>query len=155
MDYITDAHQAELNAERLMREWGFSDAVATTGGADGGIDVRAKGALAQVKWKGGVTGRPDLQRLYGARGSGTEQLIFFSAAGYSAQAVEYANQIGMALYTYDPTGTATLVSARGASATATDAHPVISWRMAGVICVITLAVTGAIALLILTAAHFK
>lgn len=155
MDYITDAHQAELNAERLLSEWGFTDAVATTGGADGGIDVRATGALAQVKWKGGVTGRPDLQRLYGARGSGTEQLVFFSASGYSSQAVEYANQIGMALYTYDPTGAATLVSARGVNPSTTEVRPGISWRMTATICAIIVAVASAVALLIITAAHFQ
>ncbi|MBB0998291.1 restriction endonuclease [Dietzia maris] len=105
MEYITDPHKAEKNATQLMRQWGFADAVAGTGGADGGVDVRSKRALAQVKWKGGVVGRPDVQRLVGARGTGSEALIFFSASGYSAQAIEYADQVGVALFTYDPTGT--------------------------------------------------
>lgn len=87
-----------------MRSWGFTDAVATTGGSDGGIDVRSSRALAQVKWKGGVTGRPDVQNLYGARGAGTEQLLFFSASGYSDQAIAYADQLGIMLMTYDPLG---------------------------------------------------
>lgn len=104
MKYIIDAHEAELRAADNLKRWGFSDAVATTGGTDGGIDVRSKRALAQVKWKGGATGRPDCQRLVGARGNGTEQLFFFSASGYSAQAIEYADQVGMALFTYDPVG---------------------------------------------------
>lgn len=106
MEFITSAHQAELNAQALMRSWGLFDAQAGAGGADGGIDVRSKRALAQVKWKGGATGRPDCQRLVGARGNGTEQLFFFSASGYSAQAIEYADQVGMALFTYDPVGAA-------------------------------------------------
>lgn len=87
-----------------MRSWGFTDAVATTGGADGGLDVRSSRALAQVKWKGGVTGRPDVQNLYGARGAGTEQLFLFSASGYSDQAITYADQVGILLMTYDPLG---------------------------------------------------
>ncbi|GAA1053909.1 restriction endonuclease [Dietzia natronolimnaea] len=110
MQYITTPHQAELNAALRMREFGYSDAVAGGGGADGGIDVRSSRALAQVKWKGGVTGRPDCQKLVGARGTGTEQLFFFSASGYSAQAIEYADQVGMALYTYDPVGAAEAVN---------------------------------------------
>ncbi|WP_139319467.1 restriction endonuclease [Gordonia sp. CNJ-863] len=104
MHYITTPHQAELNAQDQMRSWGFVDAVATTGGSDGGIDVRSSRALAQVKWKGGVTGRPDVQNLYGARGAGTEQLLFFSASGYSDQATTYADQVGILLMTYDPLG---------------------------------------------------
>lgn len=35
MAFITTPHQAELNAASKMREWGFADARATTGGADG------------------------------------------------------------------------------------------------------------------------
>ncbi|MCA4995111.1 restriction endonuclease [Tsukamurella tyrosinosolvens] len=104
MRYITTPHEAELNAAEVMRSWGYEDAVATTGGADGGIDVRSSRALAQVKWKGGVTGRPDVQNLYGARGNGTQRLFFFSASGYSDQAVAYADDVGIGLFTYDPSG---------------------------------------------------
>lgn len=105
MDYITTPHQAELNAAEVMRGWGYIDSVATTGGADGGIDVRSKGALAQVKWKGAVAGRPDLQRLFGARGKDTDKaLFFFAASGYSKGAIEYANQVGITLCVYDPLG---------------------------------------------------
>lgn len=57
MQPITDFHQAELNAAKAMRSFGFVDAVATTGGADGGLDVRSVRALAQVKWRGGTTGK--------------------------------------------------------------------------------------------------
>lgn len=104
MDYITTPHQAELNAADQMKRWGFLDAVATTGGSDGGIDVRSSRALAQVKWKSGVTGRPDVQNLVGARGNGTQQLIFFSASGYSQQAINYADEMHVLLMTYDPLG---------------------------------------------------
>lgn len=105
MDYITTPHQAELNAAEQMKLWGYLDAVATTGGADGGIDVRSSRALAQVKWKGGVAGRPDMQKLFGSRGTDTSKdLLFFAASGYSPQAVDYANQVAMGLYTYNPLG---------------------------------------------------
>lgn len=104
MQYITDAHTAELNAAEQVKLWGFTDAVATAGGADGGLDVCSSRALAQVKWKNGVTGRPDVQNLYGARGTGIQQLFFFSAAGYSQQAITYADEVGVLLMTYDPLG---------------------------------------------------
>lgn len=73
MQYITTPHQAELNAADKMKSWGFTDAVATTGGTDGGIDVRSSRALAQVKWKGGAAGRPEMQQLYGVRGTDTKE----------------------------------------------------------------------------------
>ncbi|MFB7876180.1 restriction endonuclease [Nocardia sp. NPDC056064] len=105
MKYITTASAAEQNAAVQMRVLGFSDARVTKSGADGGIDVRATGAVAQVKWRAGQVGRPDLQRLFGARGNRFElQLLFFAAAPYSAPARAYADEVGMALFTYDPTG---------------------------------------------------
>lgn len=105
MKYITTPHEAELNAAEKMRQMGFSDAQAAKPGADGGIDVRSKHALAQVKWRGGVAGRPDMQKLYGARGmDSSKQLFFFAASGYSKAAIEYANKVGIALYVYEPTG---------------------------------------------------
>lgn len=111
MDYITTPHQAELNAAAQMKLWGFPDAVATTGGSDGGIDVRSRTALAQVKWKGGVVGRPDCQKLVGAAAGDTRKaLVFFAASGYSRQAIEYANLVGISLFTYDPTGEVRLVN---------------------------------------------
>lgn len=105
MALISTPHEAELNAERHMRMWGYFDAVATTGGADGGIDVRSNRALAQVKFRGSRAGRPDVQRLVGAAaGDSTKVLLFFDYRGYSPQAVQYANQMGVGLYVYDTSG---------------------------------------------------
>lgn len=111
MKYIATAYEAEENAAVQLRSLGFSDARVTKSGADGGIDVRASGAIAQVKWRAGQVGRPELQRLFGARGKRFElQLFFFAASPYSTHAVSYANEVDMALYTYDPTGRITPVN---------------------------------------------
>jgi len=116
MQYITTPHQAELNAADKMKSWGFTDAAATTGGADGGIDVRSSRALAQVKWKGGAAGRPEMQQLYGARGTDNKKaLFFFAASSYSKAAVEYADEVGIGLFTYDPVGEMTAVNAHAAT----------------------------------------
>ncbi|WP_064444444.1 restriction endonuclease [Rhodococcus sp. YH3-3] len=116
MNYITTPHEAELNAAEKMKSWGFTDAVATTGGADGGIDVRSSSALAQVKWKGGAAGRPEMQQLYGARGTDTKKaLFFFAASSYSKAAVAYADEVGIGLFTYDPLGEVTAVNAQAAA----------------------------------------
>lgn len=151
MEYITTPHQAELNAAQLMRSWGFVDATATTGGADSGIDVRSRSALAQVKWKSGVTGRPDCQRLVGARGNGSERLFFFSASGYSAQAVEYADQVGIALFTYDPLGAAEAVNSEASrmlsGAIKAPLPPPTDWRLVAILTAVLIAVLSAAILL--------
>src|ERR1700730_13015875 len=112
MQYIQTAEQAEQNAAVQKRALGYSDAQVTSRGADGGIDVRATGAVAQVKWQGAQVGRPELQRLCGARGTmSAPQMFFFTASSYSTKAVEYADEVQMALFTYDPTGFLTPVNA--------------------------------------------
>lgn len=134
MRYITTPHEAELNAAEVMRSWGYEDAVATTGGADGGIDVRSSRALAQVKWKGGVTGRPDVQNLYGARGNGTQRLFFFSASGYSDQAVAYADDVGIGLFTYDPSGVVEAVNSVARTARRSEvAPPTTDWQFVAIL----------------------
>ncbi|MFC9767620.1 restriction endonuclease [Rhodococcus jostii] len=105
MEYITTPEAAERNAAARMRELGYADARVTGRGADGGVDVVSDRAVAQVKQESYQTGRPALQRLYGARGEDrSRDLLFFSAAGYSRQAVAYAGTVGIALFTYDVLG---------------------------------------------------
>lgn len=108
MQFITSARLAELNAQSKMRGLGFLDAIATPVGADGGIDVTSHYAVAQVKWKGAQAGRPELQQLHGA--SLGKQTLFFSAAGYTDQAIQYASKVGMSCYVYDPLGALELVN---------------------------------------------
>lgn len=131
MHFIQTPQEAEANAAVRMRELGFSDAQVTVGGADGGIDVQASTALAQVKWRGGMVGRPEVQALFGARGSNfSKQLIFFAASDYSQHAVEYADHAQIALFVYEPTGTLTaknrlaeqLLRARLSSPTGVNVH---------------------------------
>ncbi|MFN3008600.1 restriction endonuclease [Mycolicibacterium wolinskyi] len=108
---ITTPKQAELNAAEVLRSWGYVDAVSPMHGADGGIDVRSSQALAQVKFRSVKAGRPEIQNLWGAAaGEMPKALLFFDFKGYSPQAVEYANQMGISLYVYDQTGKVTPVN---------------------------------------------
>jgi hypothetical protein len=85
-----------------MKGNGWRDARVTSGGADGGIDIRARGAVAQVKrWQKKV-GRPDVQRLLGVATAERAKAIFFSSGGYSADAARFADQNGIALFTVCP-----------------------------------------------------
>ena len=100
-DPIYDWKQAEHFAADVLRSCGFRGARTTQGGADGGVDVRGPGVLAQVKHLNGAVGRPEVQRLRGARGDGSESLHFFSLSGYSAQAIAEAERLQVALWRYD------------------------------------------------------
>jgi hypothetical protein len=95
---------AELNAAAWMRYWGYDDAVADPGGADGGVDIRATRALGQVKYQGAPIGRPALQQLVGARKRASQRLLFFTGSSYSKAAREYADEMHIGLMVYDPWG---------------------------------------------------
>lgn len=108
---ISSWQQAELNAARWMRHWGFTDATARPGGPDSGIDVRASGVLGQVKYQATQVGRPELQRFVGARPYGsTAQLIFFTGSAYTTTAAAYAQEWSIALFTYRLDGAMTPVN---------------------------------------------
>lgn len=111
--HVLTPREAEEMAAHHMRQLGHPDASANPGrGADGGLDVTARHALAQVKFRGGRAGRPDLQRLYGARADRTDlELWFFTGPGYSDEAIEYADRHAMVLFTFDLAGALTPANA--------------------------------------------
>ncbi|MDQ1678792.1 MAG: hypothetical protein QOC93_3936 [Actinomycetota bacterium] len=116
---------AEENAAAWMRYWGHSDAACTPAGADGGIDVRARTAVAQVKFEAAQVGAPAVQRLVGARGlDHSLTLYFFSGAGFARPAVDYAEMMGIALFKYDLLGRMTPVSSAASTAIARAAESV-------------------------------
>ncbi|TCB94466.1 hypothetical protein E0H26_21380 [Micromonospora zingiberis] len=105
---IDSWQKAESNAADWMRYWGFADARVTEGGADSGVDVWSRAALAQVKCEAVQVGRPVLQRLVGARGRDVDKALFvFSGAGFSSPAVEYANEMDICLFKYTLAGAVT------------------------------------------------
>lgn len=100
-------------AEELSAEWirwmGFEGAAVTGAGADGGIDVFGSGRsgviAAQVKFEAVPAGRPKLQQLYGAGvAAGASTTAFFSSAGFTAQAIGWAGEVGMALFEFGVDG---------------------------------------------------
>lgn len=116
MGHIRSAREAELNAAVRMRELGYPDAEATPIGPDAGIDVVATGAVAQVKRESHAVGRPALQRLFGAAAGADVDLLFFSSSEYSRHAVEYADRVKIALFTYDVLGEICPANDRAAAA---------------------------------------
>jgi Holliday junction DNA helicase RuvB len=94
----------EQAAANNMRRFGFPDAAVTPSGADGGVDVRARGAVAQVKARNTATPRPDVQQLHGIASAEGKLGVFFSLAGYTAGAIEWAES-RVALFVLESTGT--------------------------------------------------
>jgi hypothetical protein len=96
---------AELLAAKWMVYWGYFDAEATPIGPDGGIDVRASGALAQVKYRNVKTSRSEINEFHGsAEGAGKDEL-FFSLSGYTQNAIQRANEKSIALFIFGADGT--------------------------------------------------
>ncbi|WP_235529216.1 restriction endonuclease [Phycicoccus sp. Root101] len=91
---------AEVLATEHLRSIGFRDAQRAPAGTDGGFDVEGRGVVAQVKYRTTAVGRPDVQRLVGANQHGA-QPVFYSRAGYSQSAIDYARQTGVALFEVD------------------------------------------------------
>lgn len=99
-----------LAAEHMRKRLGFRDAHVSVSGADGGIDVVSKKAIAQVKFHAGKTGAPDIQRLAGVAAGRRVKRLFFSSAGYTPRAVEAANASKVAIFLYDVTGKVTALN---------------------------------------------
>ena len=102
---IKTPRDAEIYAAEVMEATGFTNVVPTGLGADGGIDVESTEAIAQVKLEGRRSSREQLQRLYGIAAHRDVLAIFFSLGGYSAQAIQWAEETGMHLFEFEFDGT--------------------------------------------------
>jgi len=109
---LRSAFDAEAAACEWMRAFGFSDAVVTASGPDGGIDVQSSEAVAQVKMEAVKTSRPALQNLFGVAAADSKRAVFFSLAGYTREALSWASResVQMALFQFNFQGEAEPVS---------------------------------------------
>ena len=94
-----------------MRHLGFDDARCTGAGTDGGVDVRSREAVAQVKAQLTPVGRPELQALYGVARSEGRRPLFFSLMSYTTAALTWADEVGMPLFRFDHAGLVEAVNA--------------------------------------------
>lgn len=92
----SDWAEAEHLAAAALVSMGFADARVTGPGTDGGVDVRGRTVVAQVKYLGTPVGRPVLQQLIGAAGGARP--VCFSRNGFTKQASAYAQEAGIALF---------------------------------------------------------
>jgi hypothetical protein len=93
---IASWQDAELVAVEHMQHLGFTDAHPTQSGPDGGLDVIATNAAAQVKLHAVPAGSPAVQQLAGAAYMFQHKLFY--ATAYSPEAVRWADEASIALF---------------------------------------------------------
>lgn len=98
---IEDARDAEEAMVDWMRWLGFDDAARTQSTRDGGIDIDAGRAVAQVKDQGNVVAPGPVRELFGVAISHGKAAVFFARAGYSKQALAFADLTGVALFRFN------------------------------------------------------
>lgn len=98
---IRTARDAELVARDWMRFMGYADAWLTRKGKDMGIDVNSTKAIAQVKARTTPVGRPIVQQTFGVGQAESKQSLVFSMAGFTDEAIEWGDNVGMALFTFN------------------------------------------------------
>jgi hypothetical protein len=108
---VKNFRAAEEYAAEVLRAVGFGDASVTVHGSDGGVDVRASAAVAQVKMEALPTGRPAVQSIFGIAAHERKLAVFFSLAGYTAQAVEWARVAGVACFEFEFDGSVQPITA--------------------------------------------
>lgn len=90
-------------AEHLARDWmsylGASEAVVTPERRDGGVDVRSRDFVAQVKnLQNEQVGVAVVRQLYGVAASEHRRALFFSSSGYTRDALAFARENDVALF---------------------------------------------------------
>lgn len=91
---------AEYYVAEVMKSLGFSSVFVSPPGSDEGIDVSTAEALVQVKMEGVKTSREKIQRLTGVCAFYGKRPIFFSLAGYSKPALEWAEKTSTACFEF-------------------------------------------------------
>ena len=101
---IRSPADAESAAADWLRWMGFRDATTTPVGKDEGRDVVGSGLVAQVKAEKVLTGRPVIQQTYGVAVAEDSGAAVFSLAGFTNEAIDWANRHGIALFAFDLQG---------------------------------------------------
>ena len=113
---IRTPDDAELVAAEWLHFLGYPDVRAAPGaGADGGVDLRGPRIIGQVKATMVPVGRPVVQQTFGIAAAEGCQAVVFSLNGFTTQAVDWADTVGVMLFSFDLQGEPL---ARSAAATA-------------------------------------
>jgi hypothetical protein len=96
---------SDREAEFLARDWmlylGEAGCVVSQATRDGGADVISEHFVAEVKHHASPVPPSMVQQIFGVAQAKRKTALFFALSGYSAKAIEFGNDVGMALFTYD------------------------------------------------------
>lgn len=96
------------DAEEVAAEWldhfGLGPCRVTPIGSDEGVDVYSTQVVAQVKMEALPVGRPVIQQIAGVGAVEGKRTACFALAGFTAQAIEWANRAQVALFQFDLQG---------------------------------------------------
>jgi hypothetical protein len=99
-----DWRAAEVKVAGWLVERGERGVAVTPSSHDLGIDVNTDGLVVQVNhWKGNV-GAPHVRQIVGAAMPSGKQPVLFTRSGFTRDALEFAEQAGVGLFTYDELG---------------------------------------------------
>lgn len=94
-----------MEFEHYCSEWmaylGFKEVRVSKASGDGGVDIFAKGAVAQVKFYNTPIGVSPVRELLGASLDFGAKPFFFSSMSYTQAAIEFADRNGIALFVVD------------------------------------------------------
>lgn len=94
-----------LEFEHLCAEWmsflGFTGVSVSKASGDGGVDVFANGAIAQVKFYNVPIGVAPIRELVGASLDYHAKPVFFCSMAYTQAAIDFAERNSVALFTVD------------------------------------------------------
>lgn len=94
-----NARGAEFLARDWMRYLGAIEAVETPGQRDGGVDVRSREFVAQVKhFRVDQVGVAAVRQIFGVATAEQRRALFFSSSGYTRDALSFARENGVALF---------------------------------------------------------
>jgi hypothetical protein len=94
--------EAEIFVAKYMQFYGATGVAETRFSRDGGVDVEADFFVAQVKHQEAKVGVKALRELFAVASVANKQALFFAKVGFSKDAVEFANSVGISLFTYLP-----------------------------------------------------
>lgn len=98
---IGDWRDAERLAAGWLRSSGCRRVELTSAGADGGIDVLTAEWAVQVKHRSAPTGRPAVQQIIGAALAVDRRPAIVSTSGFTAPAIDFADDHDVALVELD------------------------------------------------------
>jgi hypothetical protein len=104
--------EAEIYVTAYLKFYGATGVAETRYAKDGGIDVESDLFAGQVKHQQANVGVKAVRELYAVASLKGKKPMFFAKSGFSKDAIEFANKVGMCLFIYLPHLQATNAHAR-------------------------------------------